>query len=164
MKVAILGKNDTRAYAEASELVLSLGHEVAPRPAGADVAIAPLLTDILTIEAIRAPRHGTLIFHPSPLPHGRGASAIKWAYKRGEPVTAATWFWANNGKVDSGDICEQEIVKIDYSLSPREFYEQHIVPALVRTLRRALEGISAGQIRRVPQIQEYASFDFLYKG
>ena len=31
-------------------------------------------------------------------PHGRGASSIKWAYKRKEPVTAATWFWANDGK------------------------------------------------------------------
>ena len=48
---------------------------------------------------------GTLIFHPSPLPYGRGASSLKWAYRRGEPITAATWLWADSG-YDTGDICE----------------------------------------------------------
>ncbi|MBB4034906.1 methionyl-tRNA formyltransferase [Dysgonomonas hofstadii] len=163
MKVAILGKDHTRAYIEARKLVLSLGHEAVSDINGAELAIAPLLTDILSPGQIYAPKYGTLIFHPSPLPYGRGASAIKWAYKRNEPITAATWFWANLYKVDSGDICEQEVIKIDYSLPPREFYDVHAVPALLRTLERALTGIAAGHIRRVPQVQAYSTFDFLYK-
>jgi formyltetrahydrofolate dehydrogenase len=162
MKIKILGKCDTPAYALAREVVAKTGHSFCVTE-DADLAIAPLLTEKLSISEISASRFGTLIFHPSPLPYGRGASSIKWAYKRKEPVTAATWFWANDGKMDSGDVCEMEIIRIDYTLSPRQFYEMHILPALSRTLKRALEGIAAGYIRRVPQLEAYSSFDFKFQ-
>jgi methionyl-tRNA formyltransferase len=80
-------------------------------------------------------------------------SAIRWAYRRQEPITAATWFCANE-RLDAGDICEQEIIKIDYSLSPRAFYERDILPAMVRTLERALKSISSGHQRKIPQIEQ----------
>jgi len=70
----------------------------------------------------------------------------------------ALCFWADNG-IDTGDICEQEIIKIDYSLRPREFYERHILPSMTRTLERALINISSGVVRRVSQVQEYATYD-----
>jgi methionyl-tRNA formyltransferase len=85
-------------------------------------------------------------------------SAIRWAYRRKEPITAATWFWAND-KLDAGDICEQEIVKIDYNLSPREFYEEHVIPAMLHTLERCLNGVSNGFKRQIKQIEEYATYD-----
>lgn len=133
-----------------------LGHKIVD--SGADIAIAPLLTEKISNEQISEPLFGTLIFHPSPLPYGRGASAIRWAYRRKEPITAATWFWASD-KLDAGDICEQEIIKIDYSLSPREFYEIHIIPAMLRTLERCLTGVQKGFKRQIPQVEEYASYD-----
>lgn len=161
MIVKILGSEKTAAFKRTAAICRALGHAIyTDEYFYADLAVAPLLTEILPAEEIAAPIYGTLIFHPSPLPHGRGASSIRHAYKRKEPITAATWFWANSGKVDSGDICEQEIVKIDYSLSPREFYEADILPAMCRTLERALTGLASGYVRRVPQIEEYASFDF----
>ena len=104
------------------------------------------------------PIKGTLIFHPSPLPHGRGASAIKWAYERKEPITAASWLWANN-KLDGGDICEMEILAIDHGIRPRDYYELHVIPAMERTLERCLNAISRGFIRRVPQVEAYATYD-----
>lgn len=122
------------------------------------LAIAPLLTEKITDEELKEPVIGTLIFHPSPLPYGRGASSIKWAYKRGEPITAATWFWADSG-YDTGDICEQEIVKIDYGVRPRVFYEQEVIPAMLRTLGRCLDNLQKGIVRRIPQVEEYATFD-----
>jgi formyltetrahydrofolate dehydrogenase len=158
MKVKILGKSDVPAYDLTLDVVIRNGHTICT-DVRADLAIAPLLTEKMSFSEISAPVLGTLIFHPSPLPYGRGAASIKWAYKRKEPVTAATWFWANDGKIDSGDICEMEIIKIDYSLSPREFYEKHILPALGRTLERALAAIATGYIRRVPQVEVYSSFD-----
>lgn len=88
----------------------------------------------------------------------RGAASIRNAYKRGEPITAATWFWAND-RYDAGDICEQEIVAINHFLRPREFYEAHIIPAMGRTLERALIAIERGYIRAVPQVEEYSSYD-----
>jgi methionyl-tRNA formyltransferase len=157
--VEILGSKDTAAYQVAVSIIEKLGIQLATESSDhADLAIAPLLTFKLSPEEANKPRLGTLIFHPSPLPHGRGASALKWAYRRSEPITAATWLWAVD-KIDAGDICEMEIIKIDYSMSPRAFYETHILPALERTLERALNNLQRGFIRRVPQLEAYASFD-----
>lgn len=157
--VKIIGNQDAAAYQVAVSVVERLGLKMAGDQAeNIDLVIAPLLTFKLSPEELNMPRLGTLIFHPSPLPHGRGASALKWAYRRHEPITAASWLWGVD-KMDAGDICEMEIVKIDYTMSPRAFYEVHILPALQRTLERALNNLQRGFIRRVPQVDAYASFD-----
>ena len=159
MVIDILGDKAGQAYAEARRICVELGHTVTGGSHFVtDLAIAPLLTTKLSEEELAAPRIGTLIFHPSPLPWGRGAASIRHAYKRGEPITAATWFWAND-RYDAGDICEQEIIAISHSMRPREFYEAHIIPAMGRTLRRALTAIERGYIRAVPQVEEYSSYD-----
>jgi methionyl-tRNA formyltransferase len=159
MKIEILGNQNTHAYRLANDLVTNLGHKIVNRAELVpDIAVAPLLTDRLTKDELLYPAFGTLIFHPSPLPYGRGASAIRWAFRRQEPITAATWFWANE-RLDAGDICEQEIVKIDYNLRPHTFYEQEILPAMLRTLERAIKAISSGYRRKIPQIEQYATYD-----
>ena len=157
MRIKLLGNNETEAYKRAERLVKSLGHKTTFSGIP-DLAIAPLLTEILTLEKIHEPWFGTLIFHPSPLPYGRGAASIKWAYRRKEPITAATWFWADAG-IDSGAICEQEIIKIGYSKRPREFYEADILPAMERTLERCLKMLQSGFKREVPQVKGYATYD-----
>ena len=158
MIIDILGDKTTKAYTSAREVVVSLGHTVWGGHFYKELAIAPLLTEKLSLDDLYEPALGTLIFHPSPLPYGRGASSIKWAYKRSEPVTAATWFWADDG-LDTGPICEQEIIRIDYRLRPREFYEKDIIPAMARTLERCLIALENGFKREIPQVSKYASFD-----
>ncbi len=158
MKVQIIGERNCPAYKLALCIISARGHMVVDSADGADLAVAPLLTEILTPEELSKPRLGTLIFHPSPLPYGRGCASIKWAYRRHEPITAATWMWADAG-IDTGDICEMEIVKIDHNIRPRDFYEVDMLPALGRTLTRALEGCEAGRPRHIPQVAKYATFD-----
>jgi methionyl-tRNA formyltransferase len=159
MVIKILGSRESAAFGLTAAIIRRLGHAVYDDSYFyCDLALAPLLTDKLTSDDIEEPIQGTLIFHPSPLPYGRGASSIRWAYRRGEPITAATWFWATD-KMDAGDICEMEILKIDYTLSPKLYYESHVLPALERTLKRALNDIARGVIRRVPQVEGYATFD-----
>lgn len=159
MIIKILGNKDSQAYKIAEACVREKGYRVWNESTGVyDLAIAPLLTEKVSVEVLKEPLYGTLIFHPSPLPYGRGASSIKWAYKRQEPITAATWFWADNG-LDTGDICEQEIIKIDYSARPRDFYERDILPAMERTLVRCLDNIQMGYIRKIPQVESYSSYD-----
>ncbi|MFZ4708022.1 MAG: formyltransferase family protein [Bacteroidales bacterium] len=159
MVIKILGERSTPAYRVAEALIKRMGHAVYDKTYFyCDLSVAPLLTTKLSDWELLEPIKGTLIFHPSPLPHGRGPSSIKWAYKRGEPITAATWFWANN-KLDGGDICEMEIIAIDYSLAPKEYYALHVLPALERTLERCLISIARGIIKRIPQVDAYASYD-----
>jgi formyltetrahydrofolate dehydrogenase len=159
MVIDILGDSATAAYIAARELVARRGHAIPEYGAATvDLAIAPLLTVMVPPEEVNRPRLGTLIFHPSPLPYGRGQSSIRWTYRRHEPVTAATWFWANN-QLDGGDICEQDIVRVDYTLRPREFYERDIIPAMLRTLERCLSYLEIGFKRQIKQIEKYATYD-----
>ncbi len=158
LTVEIIGQKDCAAYKAAERTIRECGCKIARGDVIPDVAVAPLLTTKIGMEEISRPYHGILIFHPSPLPYGRGAASIKWAYRRHEPITAATWFWADSG-LDTGDICEQEIVRIDYEMRPRDFYEIEMLPAMARTLERCLKGIMSGRPRRIPQVEKYATFD-----
>lgn len=127
-------------------------------PAYAVVAIAPLLTRKLARSEWEAPVHGTLIFHPSALPYRRGPDAIRWTVHAGERVSAATWFWCDNG-LDTGPICEQEVVVLKPGESPGRAYHTRFVPAGLRALARALGGILAGQPRRVLQDETLATYE-----
>lgn len=136
MVIKILGNKDTAAYQVAQSVILSHGHQQCGKNNYCyHLAVAPLLTENIPEDELKGLFFGTLIFHPSSLLYGRGASSIEWAYKRHEPITAATLFWADNG-FDTGDICEQENVKIDYDLRPRDFHERQIIPAMLKTLER----------------------------
>lgn len=158
MVIRILGDKETTAYRAVEALLKTKGYTKWCEGYRYDLAIAPLLTSKVPDEELKLADIGTLIFHPSPLPYGRGASSIKWAYKRSEPITAATWFWADSG-YDTGDICEQEIIRIDHDIRPRIFYEREVIPAMLRTLDRCLENLQRGIVRRIPQIERYATYD-----
>ena len=154
--------NPGAAVTEAVRLIERLGHYRSDRLPLSDLAVAPLLTQKLGADDIYAPRTGTLIFHPSLLPRHRGRDAIKWAYELKEPFTGVTWFWAAEG-YDTGDICEQEVLPLDLSVRPRDFYERGVIPAMVRTLAYAIGDISEGVIRRRPQNEAAATYEPPYK-
>jgi methionyl-tRNA formyltransferase len=143
---------------------LCLAHGLAEvgRPELADVALAPLLTRFLPEPERVAPKLGTLVFHPSALPHGRGPDAIRWAIARGERVSASTWFWAVSG-YDDGPVCEQEVVVLATGESPLEAYLRRYVPAGLRALERALDGVRAGHPRRAPQDESLATYDRAFR-
>ncbi|HBT77628.1 MAG TPA: formyl transferase [Planctomycetaceae bacterium] len=140
-----------RCVAELKEL----GCEIVWTLGDADVAVAPLLQRKISDEELAKLKLGTLIFHPSLLPRHRGRDAIRWAYHLEEKFTGATWFWADSG-LDTGDICEQEVVAID-GKRPRDFYEQDIIPVAVRLLRYVILDLQAGIMRRRPQNQSAAT-------
>lgn len=45
---------------------------------GAELNVLPFCSQFIPMEVISAPRHGSIIYHPSLLPRHRGASAINW--------------------------------------------------------------------------------------
>lgn len=119
-------------------------------PSDARVAIAPRLTRKLAAEEYSAPKFGTLIFHPSALPHRRGPDAIRWSVHYGDRVSAATWFWCDGG-LDTGPICEQEVVVMKPGESAGRAYYSRFVPAGLRALERALRSVRRGLPNRIAQ-------------
>ena len=146
---------------ECLSLAFAMGFGLTRDLAAADVAIAPLLRRRLTDEEWAAPVHGTLIFHPSALPYRRGPDAIKHTIAAGERVSAATWFWCN-GKLDAGDVCEQELVVLLPGELPRDAYEHRFKPAGLRALQRALAGVANDNPRRIRQDELLATYDGPY--
>lgn len=151
MIIKVLSSYNGDAYNAAVSLLQGMGHVIyTPRHFYCDLIVCPDYDVLLTEDELNEPQIGVLVFHPSPLPRMRGKDAIKRQYKAGDKVGGGTWFWATSG-IDNGDICEQEITIIDHSIRPRDYYTDKIIPLMVRTLERALTGISKGNIRRVGQ-------------
>ncbi|HPZ99577.1 MAG TPA: hypothetical protein PLT93_15700, partial [Phycisphaerae bacterium] len=61
--------------------------------------------------------------------------------------------------MDTGPICEQEVVVLRPGESPGRAYHTRFVPAGLRALARAVEGILAGTPRRVTQDEHLATYD-----
>jgi methionyl-tRNA formyltransferase len=144
-----------------AEMCAATGFERTGEQAGAAFALAPLLKRKLSHFEYTTPTLGTLIFHPSALPYHRGPDAIRWAVQLGEHASGATWFWCDGG-MDTGPICEQEAVVLRIGESPGRAYHTRFVPAALRALARALEGIAAGNPRSVPQDHALASYESFY--
>lgn len=158
MNIFVHGNKMDRIVQESIFLIHKKGHNIAPSLQFADLAVAPLLNRKLADRELDLPRMGTLIFHPSLLPVHRGRDAIKWAFHMGEWYTGATWFWADEG-YDTGDICEQEVLRIEEGERPRSFYERAVVPAGLRMLGLILDDLEKGVVRRRPQQEEHASYE-----
>ena len=127
-------------------------------------AIAPRLRRRLCAAERDAPNFGTLIFHPSALPYGRGPDAIRWAVARGERVSAATWFFAAE-EYDAGPVCAQEPVVLAPGESPGRAYHARFCPAGLVALERALVRFRLrGGFRRAAQDEGLATFDGKFTG
>jgi methionyl-tRNA formyltransferase len=144
--------------ADCASLALDLGFRLVDEPRSAMVAIAPLLARKIGPEEWGAPVLGTLIFHPSALPRHRGPDAIRHTLAAREHVSAATWFWCDHG-LDTGPVCEQDVVVLDPDEKPRDAYARRFVPAGLRALRRALAGILEGAPRRAAQEDRLATYE-----
>lgn len=143
---------------QAEELAVRLGFVRVAWPEVAELAIAPRLNRKLDRSEFQSPAQGTLIFHPSALPYRRGPDAIRQAVAADERVSAATWFWCDDG-LDTGPICEQEVVLIARCDRPIDAYRRRFIPAGLRALERALLGVRENRPRRVPQDESLATYD-----
>lgn len=158
LKVFVYGPDDEPAVEAVLKLLAKKGVTRVDRLPEADVAVAPMLRKFLTMEEIEMPQYGTLIFHPSLLPRHRGRDAVAWALHSGESYTGATWFWADEG-VDSGPICEQEVLAIKPGIHPITFYIKKVLPSCTRLLGYILDDLEAGYVRRRPQNEKDAQLE-----
>jgi methionyl-tRNA formyltransferase len=74
---------------------------------------------------LTVPRHGTLGFHPAPLPRNRGRAVIPWTILQRERTTGSTLFWIDEG-VDSGPVAAQRIFEVASTETAASLYEKHL--------------------------------------
>ncbi len=89
----------------------------------------------------KIPSFGTINLHASLLPDYRGAAPINWAIINGETETGVTTFFINES-IDTGDIIDQEKVKIEPDMDAGELHDQlKILGAnlLLKTIDRIAE-------------------------
>jgi len=133
-------------------------------PEGVDLGIAAHSFDYVVKKTRYKAKYGWIGYHPSLLPLHRGRSAIEWAIRMRESVTGGTIYWLNAG-IDRGDIAYQGhvFIKPKYWLNPkegaRELWFWELEPLGVQLMRQALDDISNGVIKKVPQDRELSTFE-----
>jgi methionyl-tRNA formyltransferase len=114
-----------------------------------DLIVVTGWTRLLSAELLSVPPRGVVGFHASLLPRYRGRAPVNWAILRGEAVTGNTMMYLD-ASVDTGDIIDQEIVRITRDDTCATVYTK-IGEAGADMLRRHLLALLAGTTLRRPQ-------------
>ena len=107
-------------------------------------------------EFLGVARHGTIGFHPAPLPENRGRAVIPWTILQDRRETGSTLFWIDEG-TDSGDVLLQERFAVAPAETATTLYAKHLA-ALERMMDRAVPLLLAGAAPRVPQDHARATY------
>uniref|UniRef100_A0A8C9Q764 10-formyltetrahydrofolate dehydrogenase n=1 Tax=Spermophilus dauricus TaxID=99837 RepID=A0A8C9Q764_SPEDA len=130
---------------------------------GAELNVLPFCSQfIIPVEVISAPRHGSIIYHPSLLPRHRGASAINWTLIHGDKKGGFTIFWADDG-LDTGDLLLQKECEVLPDDTVSTLYNRFLFPEGIRGMVQAVRLIAEGKAPRVPQPEEGASYEGIQK-
>jgi methionyl-tRNA formyltransferase len=93
-------------------------------------------------DALGVPTLGWVNGHPSLLPRHRGPVPVAWTIRNGDQEMGIT-FHRMDAELDTGAILAQETVRIGDYVEPDVFYPR-TGPVVMDVLRRALEGLAAG--------------------
>ncbi|KAM5148548.1 cytosolic 10-formyltetrahydrofolate dehydrogenase [Mantella aurantiaca] len=128
----------------------------------AELNVLPFCSQFIPMEVIDAPKHGSIIYHPSILPRHRGASAINWTLMQGDKIGGFTVFWADDG-LDTGDILLQRECEVLPEDTVNSIYNRFLFPEGVKGMVEAVRLIAEGNAPRIPQPAEGATYDPIQK-
>ncbi|XP_073431117.1 cytosolic 10-formyltetrahydrofolate dehydrogenase [Dendrobates tinctorius] len=128
----------------------------------AELNVLPFCSQFIPMEVIDAPKHGSIIYHPSILPRHRGASAINWTLMQGDKIGGFTVFWADDG-LDTGDILLQKECEVLPDDTVNSIYNRFLFPEGVKGMVEAVSLIAHGSAPRIPQPTEGATYDPIQK-
>ncbi|XP_012931080.1 cytosolic 10-formyltetrahydrofolate dehydrogenase isoform X2 [Heterocephalus glaber] len=129
---------------------------------GAELNVLPFCSQFIPMEVIDAPRHGSIIYHPSLLPRHRGASAINWTLIHGDKKGGFTVFWADDG-LDTGDLLLQKECEVLPDDTVSTLYNRFLFPEGIKGMVEAVRLISEGKAPRLPQPEEGATYEGIQK-
>lgn len=124
----------------------------------ADLCVMAFVTDIIPDDALAAPRHGTIQYHPSLLPLHRGSSAINWAIINGDAETGLTIFWPDRG-IDTGPILLQKTTAIGANDTVGSIYFERLFPMGVEAIAEAVALVAAGTAPRIDQDHAKSTYE-----
>lgn len=113
-----------------------------------DLCILAWWPYILKLDVLSVPRIGTLNFHPSLLPHGRGKAPNFWSLVEGTPF-GVTIHWVDE-EIDSGDIAFQREIPITWEDTGKTLYQKSL-DTIVELFQDNWPAIRAGRIPRMTQ-------------
>ncbi len=107
--------------------------------------------------ALVAALGGALVgYHPAALPRLRGRGVIPWTILLGDPITAGSLFWIDDG-VDTGPIIAQRYFHVAPDETATTLYDQHM-RALSAMLDDALPQLLARTAPRMIQDERHATW------
>jgi methionyl-tRNA formyltransferase len=95
-------------------------------------------------------KHGWLGYHPSLLPRHRGKAAVEAALDAKDCITGGTLYWLNE-KMDAGRIAWQEFVFLDHAKTPKQLWDDDLLPIGKHLFHRAIMMIRDGEGHRIPR-------------
>lgn len=123
---------------------------------GADILVVAAYGLILPERVLLTAPKGAVNIHASLLPKYRGAAPIQRSILNGDPITGVTIMQMDKG-MDTGDIIMQRALGVDVNETAEDVHDQ--LAELGGTLiREALDDIRAGQILRIPQDDDIATY------
>lgn len=128
------------------------------RSLGPDLGVMAFVSEVIPLEVLNLPRHGTIQYHPSLLPLHRGRSAINWAIIQGDAATGVSIFWPDAG-LDTGPLLLQREVAIGPDDTTGGLYYEKLYPLGLEMFVEAVELVAKGDPPRIEQDESRATYD-----
>lgn len=122
-----------------------------------DLCVTAAFGQILSREILDVPRLGNINVHASLLPKHRGSAPIAHAIMTGDRKAGVTTMMMDEG-IDTGDMLLQEETEIGESETCGELTERLSLLG-AETLRKTLEEMEAGTLKRIPQNHAEMTYD-----
>jgi methionyl-tRNA formyltransferase len=123
-----------------------------------DLQVMAFVTLFVPEEFLNIPTYGSIQYHPSLLPKGRGASAINWPIIQGETETGLSIFWPDNG-LDTGDVLLQKKTPISDTDTLGTVYFDRLFPMGVEAMMESIDLVKAGKAPRIKQDESLATYE-----
>jgi methionyl-tRNA formyltransferase len=124
----------------------------------ADLGVMAYVLQFVPQDFTRAPRLGTIQYHPSLLPRYRGPSSINWPIIRGDSHTGLTIFRPTDG-LDEGPVLMQKTVPIGPDDTLADVYFERLFPLGVQALLETADGLAQGRLLQSVQDETQASYE-----
>ena len=126
-----------------------------------DLCVTAAFGQILSKELLEIPVLGNINVHASLLPKHRGSAPIAHAIISGDRETGITTMMMDEG-IDTGDILLQEMTEIGETETCAELTVRLSLLG-AKTLRKTLDALAAGTLRRIPQNHAEMTYDPMLK-